>query len=66
MSPRRQSNYFVKVELISLDNYLCRTLDRTSDLRDQALRHDDIQGADRIQQLQKFIETIQQRLIKLQ
>jgi hypothetical protein len=66
MSPRGQSNYFIKVELISLENYLCRTLDRTAELRDQALSHDDLQGADRIRQLQKWIAGIQRSLNKLQ
>jgi hypothetical protein len=62
MSALRPTEYLLKMELIALDERLCRTLDRTMRLCQQAEEYDDAQEADRIRRVNKVLTSAKRRL----
>ncbi len=60
-----QTHYFYTVELIALEEHLSHSMDRVALLREKAIKRKDFGAADRIIQLQKVINLIQQRIKRL-
>jgi len=59
------SQYFYTVELIALEEHLSRSMDRVALLREKALKRNDQQVADQINQLQRVINLVQRRIMRL-
>jgi hypothetical protein len=60
-----QAQYFYTVELTALEEHLSHSMDRVARLRDKAVKRNDLQAADEIQQLQHAIDAAQQRIVRL-
>jgi hypothetical protein len=65
MPALKATEYFLKMELIALDERLCRTLDRTMRLCEQAEEYDDTQEVDRIRRVNKVLVSARRRLGRL-
>jgi hypothetical protein len=61
----RQTEYFLEVELIALDESLCRVLDRTMRLRDKALEQHRTEEAEKISRVNKVLVSTRRRLGRL-
>ena len=59
------TQYFLELELISLDERLCRTLNRMMQLCEQAEEYDNTEEANRIRQVSKVLTATKRRLERL-
>ena len=59
------TEYFLEMELISLDERLCRTLNRMMHLCEKAEEYDNIKEARRIREVNKILTATKRRLERL-
>jgi hypothetical protein len=60
-----QTQYFYTVELSALEENLSHSMDRVARLREKAIKRNDLQAADQINQLQRTITVAQRRVTRL-
>jgi hypothetical protein len=60
-----QAQYFYTIELTALEENLSHSLDRVARLREKAIKRNDLQAADQINQLQRTITVAQRRVTRL-
>ena len=59
------TQYFLELELISLDERICRTLNRMMQLCEQAEEYDNTKEANRIREVNKILTATKRRLERL-
>jgi len=60
-----QTEYLLKMELIALDERLCRTIDRTTSLGERAEKYDQTAEAERIRQVNRVLMFTKRALDRL-
>jgi hypothetical protein len=65
MCPRGDTQYFLKVERIILDQHLKTSLERTAGLRTRAIMQRDIAAADEVAEMERMLSLLRRRLRKL-
>jgi hypothetical protein len=60
-----QTQYFYTVELIALEEQIRRSLDRVNRMREKAVRRQDFRAADQISRLERVIDLVQRRMVRL-
>jgi hypothetical protein len=59
-----QAQYFYTVELSAIEEQLGRSMDRVAQLREKAMKRNDVTAADKISQLQRVIHVAQRRVVR--
>ena len=65
MCPRGDTEYFLEVERIVLDQHLKASLERTAGLRSRAMKQHDLEAADQILAMERTLSLLRRRLRKL-
>lgn len=65
MCPRGDTQYFLKVEGIVLDQHLKASLERTAGLRTRAIMQRDNAAADDVAEMERMLSLLRRRLRKL-
>jgi hypothetical protein len=65
MCPSGDTQYFLKVERIILDQHLKASLERTAGLRTRAIMQRDIAAADDVAEMERMLSLLRRRLRKL-
>jgi hypothetical protein len=60
-----QTQYLYSVELNALEEHLGHSMDRVARMREKAIRRKDYKTADRIGGIQRVIDLVQRRVIRL-
>lgn len=60
-----QAQYFYSVELNALQEQLNHSMNRAAQIREKAMRRNDVEAADKIGRLQKAIDVAQRRIVLL-
>jgi hypothetical protein len=60
-----QTQYFYNVELSALEEHLGHSMDRVARMREKAIKRNDFKTADRIDGIQRVIDLVQRRVIRL-
>lgn len=60
-----RTKYLLRMELVTLDEFLCRTLDRTATLSERANRYEETAEAERLQQISKILGAAKRSLDRL-
>jgi hypothetical protein len=65
MCPRGDTQYFLEIERIVLDQHLKAALERAAGLRSRAIRQHDVAAADEVTQMERIVLSLRRRLRKL-
>jgi hypothetical protein len=60
-----QASYFYTVELLALEEHLSHSMDRVARMREKAMKRNDLRAADAIQRLQRGMDLVQKRIVRL-
>jgi hypothetical protein len=60
-----RTQYFYTVELNALEEHLSHSMDRVARMREKAMKRNDVRAADQINQLQRVINLVQRRIVRL-
>jgi len=60
-----QAQYFYSVELNALQEQLNHSMNRAAQIREKAMRRNDVEAADKIGRLQEAIDVAQRRVVLL-
>jgi len=59
------TSYFYTVELLALEEHLSHSMDRVARMREKAMKRNDLRAADAIQRLQRGMDLVQKRIVRL-
>ena len=65
MLARTQTEYLLRMELIALDERLCRTIERTTSLYERAEKYDEASEVERIREVNKVLTLTKRALDRL-
>ena len=65
MPSTTQTEYLLRMELIALDERLCRTIERTASLCERAQKYDETTEAERIRKVNKVLTLTKRALDRL-
>jgi hypothetical protein len=60
-----QMQYYYNVELSALEEQVNHSMDRVSRLREKAMKRNDVIAADQINELQRVIDVVQRRIMRM-